>query len=127
MTDAPALALPTGPLARLDRAVTLDETALRRLRRTAVVGVVLLNLLDLAITRRLLGMGAVEGNPLMAPMIHGGWAVALKVGIPVAMAVRHLVVPLERRLVLAMSWMCVLYLGVVLWNLHMFDTLVAMR
>jgi hypothetical protein len=127
MTDAAALALPTGPLARLDRAVTVDETGLRRLRRTAVVGIVLLNLMDLALTRRLLGMGGVEGNPLMAPMIHGGWAVALKVGLPIVLAVRHLVAPLERRLVLAMCWMCVLYSGVVLWNVHVFDRLVGMQ
>jgi hypothetical protein len=121
MTDTTAIALPAGPLARFDRAVTVDHSRLRSLRRTAVVGIIVLNLLDLAVTRRLLGLGAVEGNPLMAPMIHGPWAVALKVGIPIALGIRHLVAPLERHLVLAMCWMCVLYSGVVLWNVHMFD------
>jgi hypothetical protein len=122
MTNSPAPAVPAGPLARVHRAVVLDQEALQRLRVTAVVGLILLNVCDLVLTRRLLGMGGVEANPLMALFIGSGWGVAIKIGLPVALAYRHLRAPLERKIVLGLCWMCVLYLGVVLWNAHMFDT-----
>ena len=121
MTNSPALAVPAGPFARIHRAVALDEGALRRLRIIAVVGLIVLNIADLVLTRHLLDMGGVEANPLMALFIAGGWGVAIKVGVPILLAVRHLRAPLERRLVLGLCWMCVVYQGVVLWNAHLFD------
>lgn len=115
MTDATTLAAPS-PLARLHAAVHLDDAALERVRRIAVVGLFVLNVADLVLTRRLLGMGGVEANPLMALVIHGHWGVVVKVALPVLVGVRHLRAPLKRGLVLGLCWMCVLYLGVVLWN-----------
>lgn len=115
MTDATALAAPP-PLARLHAAVHLDDDALERLRRVAVVGLFFLNVADLLLTRRLLGMGGVEANPLMALFIHGHWGVAIKVALPILVGIRHLRAPLKRGLVLGLCWMCVLYQGVVLWN-----------
>ena len=115
MTDATALAVPS-PLARLHAAVHLDDAALERTRRIAIVGLVILNVADLVLTRRLLGMGGVEMNPLMALVIHGYWGIAIKVALPVLVGIRHLRAPLKRSLVLGLCWMCVLYLGVVLWN-----------
>jgi hypothetical protein len=107
---------PPSPLARLHAAVDLDDEALERLRRLAVVGLFVLNVADLLLTRRLLGMGGVEANPLMALVIHGHWGIVIKVALPVLVGVRHLRAPLKRSLVLGLCWMCVLYLGVVLWN-----------
>lgn len=117
----PTATLPTGPFARIHRAVVLDDAGLHRIRRIAVLGLIALNLCDLVITRRLLAMGGMEANPLMAPLIHSGWGVAVKIGIPIALAVRHLRAPINRTLALGLCWMCVLYFGVLLWNLHMFD------
>lgn len=108
-------------LQRIDRSVALDDDGLRRVRVMAVIGLIALNVADLFLTRRLLGMGGVEANPLMAMVIHGPWGVVIKIGLPVLLAFRHLRAPLERKIVLGLSWMCVMYLGVVLWNLHLFD------
>jgi hypothetical protein len=122
MTNATATAVPLGPLARVHRAVALDDDALRRVRLMAVLGLIALNVCDLILTRRLLGMGGVEANPLMAVFIASGWGIAIKVGLPIALAVRHLRAPLERRIVLGLCWVCVLYLSVVVWNTHLFDS-----
>ena len=115
MTDATTLPLPS-PLARLHAAVHLDDESLERTRWLAVVGLLVLNVADLLLTRRLLGMGGVEANPLMALVIAGPWGVVVKIGVPILVGVRHLRAPLKRSLVLALCWMCVVYLGVVLWN-----------
>jgi len=85
----------------------------------AVVGLVVLNIADLLLTRRLLGMGGMEANPVMAPFIHGSWGIAIKVALPILLGFRHLRIPVQRRMVLGLCWMCVLYLGVVLWNSHL--------
>lgn len=121
MTDVTALAIsaPSGPLDRLHRAVAIEPAGLERLRRMAVVGLVALNVLDLLLTRRLLALGGTEANPLMALFIDGGWGTAIKVGLPIALGVRHLRAPLERRIVLGLCWVCILYMGVVLWNSHL--------
>ena len=120
MPNASAIAVaPAGPLDRLHRAVALDTAGLARIRRTAVVGLVVLNVMDLLLTRRLLGMGGMEANPMMALFINGGWGVAIKLALPIALGIRHLRAPLERRVVLGLCWMCVLYLCVVLWNSHL--------
>ena len=120
MSTTTALASPTA-LQRIHRNVALDEDGLRRVRTMAVIGLIALNIADLYLTRQLLGMGGVEANPLMALVIHGTWGIVIKVGLPVLLAFRHLRAPIERKIVLGLSWMCVMYLGVVLWNLHLFD------
>ena len=119
MTSAPALALRPGPLTRFHHSVTVKHEDLARLRWIAIVGLVVLNVADLVLTRRLLGMGGVEANPVMAPFIHGWAGVVVKLGLPVAIGYRHLRVPLKRPLVLGLCWMCVIYLGVVAWNSHL--------
>jgi hypothetical protein len=121
------LAVRPGPLARFHQSMDLDREALLRLRVIAVAGLVLLNITDLVITRHLLSMGAVEANPLMALFIAGGWGIAIKLALPVAIGVRNLRAPLRRGVVLALCWMCVLYSGVVLWNGHVLDTALRMR
>jgi hypothetical protein len=122
MTNASAPAAPS-LRARLAAAVAVDTPErMRHLRNVAVVGIVLLNVCDLILTRRLLDMGGVEANPMMAPFIHGNMVLLFKLGIPLAIGIRHLLTPIrDRRVVLALSWMCVLYSAVVLWNLHLFD------
>ncbi len=94
------------------------EDDLVRLRFVAVVGIVLLNAVDLLLTRYLLQRGAVEANPLMVLVIGGGWGVAIKLGIPILAGFRHLTAPLIRRAVLALCWVNVLYVAVVAWNVH---------
>jgi hypothetical protein len=111
-----ALSLP----ARFHAAVVLDDhDDLASLRRLAVVGLVLLNVFDIFLTRRLLALGATEANPIMAPFVTGGWGVLIKTALPVAFGIRHLRAPLRRPLVLGLCWVCVLYMGVVLWNAHL--------
>jgi hypothetical protein len=122
-----SIALRPGPLARFHQAMDLDREALGRLRMMAVVGLVVLNITDLMITRHLLSMGAVEANPLMALFVAGGWGILIKLGVPVAIGVRNLRAPLRRGVVLALCWMCVIYSGVVLWNGHVLDTALRMR
>jgi hypothetical protein len=97
---------------------TLGEAELYRLRWVAIVGLVVLNIMDLVLTRRLLSGGATEANPLMALVIAGNWGIAIKIGVPLLAGARHLRVPLARKPVLALCWMNVLYLGVVAWNFH---------
>jgi hypothetical protein len=97
----------------------LEDSDLERIRLIAVVGLVALNASDLLLTRQLLAVGGVEANPLMAPFIHGFWGVAIKLALPIALGWRHLRIPVQRSLVLGLCWMCVLYLGVVLWNSHL--------
>jgi hypothetical protein len=127
MTNATAVAVRPGPLARFHASMDLSATDLHRLRRIAVVGIVALNITDLLITRHLLGMGAVEANPFMALFIAGGWGIVIKLFVPVAIGVRHLRAPLRRGLVLGLCWMCVIYSGVVLWNGHVLETALHMR
>ena len=115
MSDATTLTAPSA-LDRLHAAVHLDDDALERLRRMAVVALVILNVADLLLTRRLLGMGGIEANPLMALVIHGHWGIVIKTALPVLVGIRHLRAPLKRGLVLGLCWMCVVYFGVVLWN-----------
>jgi hypothetical protein len=121
MTRTATLTATPGPLTRIHQAVVLDEDAQRRIRLIAVLGLIALNICDLVLTRRLLSMGGVEANPLMAPLVHTGWGVALKLGLPVVLAVRHLRAPVNRTISLGLCWMCVLYFGVVLWNSHLLD------
>ena len=127
MSHVDTIALRPGPFARFHQSMHLDREALLRLRVIAVAGLVLLNITDLVITRHLLTMGAVEANPLMALFVAGGWGIAIKLGIPVAIGIRNLRAPLRRGVVLALCWMCVVYSGVVLWNGHVLDTALRMR
>lgn len=94
------------------------EEAMRSLRFTAVVALVLLSGLDLFVTRWLLGHGAREANPLMALVIDSPWGIALKLGLPAFVGWRHLVAPLSHRMVTGLGLVCVMYLGVLAWNLH---------
>jgi hypothetical protein len=106
-------------LQRFDRRVAVDtDEDLDRLRLLAIIGLVLLNVCDLILTRKLLGLGGTEMNPLMAMVISGPWGVAIKLGVPILVGYRHLKAPLRRPLVFGLCWMCVLYIGVVLWNAH---------
>jgi hypothetical protein len=104
---------------RFDRRVAVrSEADLDRLRFMAVIGLVVLNACDLLLTRKLLGMGLSEMNPMMALVIGGPWGVAIKLGVPILVGFGHLRGPLKRTLVFGLCWMCVLYFGVVLWNAH---------
>ena len=127
MTTATAVAVRPGPLARFHASMQLDATDLHRIRRIAVVGLVVLNVTDLLLTRHLLGLGAVEANPVMALIVGDGRGMLVKVLLPIAVGVRYLRVPVRRHLVLALCWMCVLYSGVVLWNGHVLETALSMR
>jgi hypothetical protein len=106
-------------LHRFDRRVGVStDEELDRLRFIAIVGLVALNACDLLLTRQLLGMGGTEMNPGMAAIIEGPWGILIKLGVPILVGFRHLKAPLKRTLVFALCWMCVLYLGVVVWNAH---------
>ena len=97
-----------------------DDEAMDRFRFLAVVGLVLLNGADLFLTRTMLERGAIEANPLMAAIIAGPVGVLVKLGVPIVVGWRHLVGPLRRPLVIGLGFVCVLYLGVVTWNYHLY-------
>ena len=61
----------------------------------AIVGLVVLNIFDILLTRRALALGATEANPLMAPFVESGWGIAIKTALPVAFGIRHLRAPLR--------------------------------
>lgn len=121
MTSTSALTAPR-PLSRLHDSVGIKHEDLGRVRWIAVIGLVVLNVADLVLTRRLLTMGAMEANPIMAPFIGGPLGIVIKLALPVALGFRHLRVPVRRSLVLGLCWMCVLYLGVVSWNSQLFSS-----
>lgn len=104
------------------RTGTLGREDLIRLRLLAVIGLVTLNVLDLILTRHLLARGGVESNPLMVLFISGPWGIAIKLGVPILVGVRHLSIEPKRTAVLALCWMNVLYLTVVAWNFHVMMT-----
>ncbi len=119
-TATQTLPVPPGPLARFDAAATIEDGDLDQLRTIAVVGIVILNLLDLLITRHVLALGlGQEANPLMAPLVESSWGVLVKAALPILIGLRHLRAPIRRPLVLALCWVCVVYLGVVTWNYHL--------
>lgn len=73
----------------------VDDRELPKLRSVAVVlalSLLVLNIVDTVATNILVGdFGAVEINPLMAPLVGTGWMVLLKVGLPlvtIALAAR---------------------------------------
>jgi len=109
----------TDTTAETSRAGTLGREELIRLRYVALAGLVVLNVLDLLLTRELLGRGGVESNPLMVLFIGGAWGIAIKLGVPVLVGFRHLRREPERKPVLALCWVNVLYLSVVAWNFQL--------
>jgi len=92
---------------------------LTSLRFLAVVGLVVLNAVDLMLTRELLARGGVEANPVMILVIGGIWGVVIKIGVPFLAGLRHLTAPVSRKPIFALCWVNVLYLGVVAWNFHL--------
>ena len=110
----------TATLALPQPTVTTREEKLASLRFTCVVMLVALNAADLLLTRHILTLNlGHEANALLAPIILGGWGVALKIGIPAIVGWRHLVGPLRPKLVAGLVTVTTLYIGVVLWNAHL--------
>lgn len=73
----------TGQLAWGEHIVDADPPHLRTAAFSLALALLALNLLDLMVTN--LGVenyGAVEVNPVMAPLIGTPWAVVVKIGIP---------------------------------------------
>jgi len=76
-----------------------------------------LNLLDLVITRLTISsFGAVEVNPLVAPVITTQWAFALKIGLPIAILIMATQVRRDR-VVRALRIAVAIYLVVVIIGL----------
>jgi len=78
-------------LGQLASSGRVDDRKLPGLRRLAVVlalALLVLNVLDTVATNILVGdFGAVELNPLVAPLVGTGWMVLLKVGLPLVVIV----------------------------------------
>ena len=74
-------------LGQLTSGGRVDDRELPKLRSAAVVlalFLLVLNIVDTVATNILvLDFGAVEINPLMAPLVGTGWMALLKVGLPV--------------------------------------------
>jgi len=98
----------------------VDDHRLPRLRRVAVVlalALLVLNVLDTIATNILVGnFGAVELNPLMAPLVGTGWMVLLKVGLPIVVIVLAARVN-TRRTVVMLSTLVVFYVFVAAFGL----------
>jgi len=67
------------------RVVSGDSPEIRKAAVALALALLLLNILDVTVTNfNIRNLGAVEMNPLMAPMIGTPWAAVFKVGIPIA-------------------------------------------
>jgi hypothetical protein len=100
----------------------VGEHEMRRFVVLAASGLIILNACDLLLTRQLLALGATEANPLMAPIIAGPWGYVVKIVVPALLALHYMVAPIFRRVTLGLGIVCVLYFGVVLWNLHVLNS-----
>jgi hypothetical protein len=66
------------------RVVNGDSPELRKAAAALALALLLLNVLDVTVTNfNIKNLGAVEMNPLMAPIIGTPWATVFKVGIPI--------------------------------------------
>jgi hypothetical protein len=66
------------------RVVNGDSPEIRKAAVALALALLLLNILDVTVTNfNIKNLGAVEVNPLMAPMIGTPWAAVFKVGIPI--------------------------------------------
>ena len=66
------------------RVVGGDSPEIRKAAAALALALLILNILDVTVTNfNIKNLGAVELNPLMAPMIGTPWAVVFKVGIPI--------------------------------------------
>lgn len=99
-------------LGQLASGARVEDHHLPDLRRVAVVlslFLLALNVLDTVATNVLVGnFGAVEINPLMAPLVGTGWMVALKVGLPLVVIALSTRVK-SRRPVILLSILVVFY------------------
>jgi hypothetical protein len=100
----------------------VGEEEMRRFVVVAAIGLVVLNALDLLLTRHLLAMGATEANPLISPFIDGPWGYVVKIVVPSLLALRYMTAPIFRRVTLGLGIVFVVYCGVVLWNLHLLNS-----
>lgn len=88
------------------------------LRLQMGVALVLLNLADVLLTKALLGVGAIEANPVMAPLMPGTLApIGAKTLIPAFAALLLVMCPPESKLAdRAVATVLGVYVGIVLWN-----------
>lgn len=62
-----------------------DSQETRKAAVALALALLLLNILDVTVTNfNIKNLGAVEVNPLMAPMIGTPWAAVFKAGVPIA-------------------------------------------
>ena len=82
------------------------------------LGLILLNIADVALTKAILHNGAIEANPLMAPMMSGTAApFGTKTVIPAVAALLLVMCPVESRLAnRAVATVLGLYVAIVAWN-----------
>lgn len=79
-----------------------------------------LQVLDVATTHQVLASGGIEGNPLMAPVVEGGWLAPLGMKLAVCTAIAAIVAccpsssSLVRRGLTAVTG---IYVAIVAWNL----------
>jgi hypothetical protein len=67
------------------RVVSGDSPEIRKAAVALALALLLLNILDVTVTNfNIKNLGAVEVNPLMAPIIGTPWAAVFKVGISIA-------------------------------------------
>jgi hypothetical protein len=77
-----------GELAWRSSGVGGDPPDFRKASAALALALLALNILDIAVTNLVVSdFGAVELNPLMAPLIGTPWSVVLKIGIPLGIVV----------------------------------------
>lgn len=88
------------------------------LRLQMGLALVVLNLADVLLTKVLLGVGAIEANPIMAPIIGGTAApIGTKTLIPAFAAALLVMCPVESKLAdRAVATVLGVYVAIVLWN-----------
>lgn len=98
--------------------IPLIDRLVPLLRLQMGLALIVLNLADVILTKVLLGAGAIEANPVMAPIMAGTVApIGAKTLVPAFAATLLIMCPPESRLAdRAVATVLGVYVGIVLWN-----------
>ena len=106
--------------ATLDAAAASDDDVRRRQLELMAMTIVILNVLDVVITRVVLRThpASHEGNGMIAHLIFSPWVLVPKVGLPLLVLGASARRPVTRIRFVGMAIVATIYWAVIAWNLH---------
>ncbi|GAC1314765.1 MAG: hypothetical protein NVSMB16_11540 [Acidimicrobiales bacterium] len=104
----------------LDAATASDDEVRRRQLELMAMTIVILNVLDVLITRVVLRThpASHEGNGLIARLIFSPWVLVPKVGLPLLVLMSSAHRRITRPRYVGMAIVAAIYWAVIAWNLH---------